>query len=137
MNSRPLLSVTPVFVLPRPLFLAAFFLCIGQSIHALDLNNNQLDDAWEQLFGASALTASADTDRDGFTNLAESNAGTNPFDPSSFPRLLFTPQSGGVTLRFDWSSAMGKRYRLETSPTLGASAAWTTAPNPSPALAIH
>jgi hypothetical protein len=55
------------------------------SAGGLDRNNNGLNDAWEMLFQGSSLTPNEDSDGDGFSNLAESRAGTNPLDPTSFP----------------------------------------------------
>jgi hypothetical protein len=37
----------------------------------IDLNGNGMSDVWEQIYGASALTPSADADGDGVSNLRE------------------------------------------------------------------
>lgn len=60
---------------------------VGRSHAAIDRNGNGLDDVWEIIYGASALTAAGDADGDRFSNAAESQAGTNPFDASSVPNL--------------------------------------------------
>jgi hypothetical protein len=49
----------------------------------VDANHNGLPDAWEQAFGVS--DPQGDPDGDGFTNLQEYLAGTDPLDPSSVP----------------------------------------------------
>ena len=64
----------------------------------VDLNGNGMSDVWEQFFGAQGVSPSTDSDGDGQTNLAESAAGTNPFDASSVlknTRLSIT--NGSVT----------------------------------------
>ena len=53
----------------------------------IDLNGNGMSDVWEQIYGASALSPSADTDGDGVSNLKEALAGTNPNDTNSFPHI--------------------------------------------------
>ena len=70
------------------------------SVHAVvDLNGNGMSDVWEQFYQAQGLAANADADGDGQTNLAESIAGTNPFDPQSVTRISGITISGGaVTL---------------------------------------
>jgi hypothetical protein len=75
------------------------------------LNPNNLNDA------------SLDLDGDGFTNLQEFQAGTNPLDPSSSMGIQATEQSGGdVQLRF--RTIVGKTYRLERNNSFPAGA-WT------------
>jgi uncharacterized protein (DUF1800 family) len=91
---------------------------------ALDLNGNGLDDIWETLYGASALTANVDTDGDGFTNAQESAAGTNPFDADSHPWIAAFPGTAGL-MRLDWPGVAGKRY-LILERTNVASGPWLT-----------
>ncbi|QJE96308.1 DUF1800 family protein [Luteolibacter luteus] len=80
---------------------------------ALDGNGNSQSDVWEMAFGASGLQATADADRDGWTNATESTAGTNPFDPLSYPKSGI---NGG---QLQWPSQAGKRYAIQTSNDLG------------------
>lgn len=84
---------------------------------AVDLNSNQQSDVWEQHFGATGLTASADADSDGVNNAGESAAGTNPFDPLSVPRLFAN------STNIYWNSVTGKLYRVQASTNL--LAGWT------------
>src|SRR5256885_12536963 len=67
------------------------------SVHAIvDLNGNGMSDVWEQFYQAQGLAPNADADGDGQTNLAESIAGTNPFDPQSVTRISGIAISGGA-----------------------------------------
>src|SRR5689334_17463308 len=87
----------------------------------IDRNGNGPDDIWEIIYGAQGLSAAADTDGDGFSNSAESAAGTDPFDPNSHPFLQidqFTPSVAS----FVWSSVPGKQYTLQSSTNLGGGA---------------
>jgi uncharacterized protein (DUF1800 family) len=83
----------------------------------LDRNNNGLNDAWEMLFQGSSLAPNEDSDGDGFSNLAESRAGTNPLDPSSFPALQIATRGAGGS-RLSWDRIPGKHYRILTSSNL-------------------
>ena len=89
----------------------AFF---ASAAPALDQDSDQLSDVWELIFGAQSLIASADTDGDGSSNLVEAAAGTNPYDPTSFPGLSVQPAQPGSVL-LTWSSAAGKTYDLQGS----------------------
>ena len=83
----------------------------------VDLNGNGMSDVWEQFFGAQGISPSTDSDGDGQTNLAESAAGTNPFDASSVlknTRLNVTNGSVSVS----WTSALGQRYQIQTSASI-------------------
>ena len=96
---------------------------LGGSAHALDQNGNGLNDIWEMVHGASALSAVADADGDGVLNAAESDAGTDPFDPQSRPVLIAAAGNPGW-LSLSWPRVAGKRYRIESRTDL--TAAWAT-----------
>src|SRR5262249_6067395 len=81
----------------------------GASAAGLDRNNNGLNDAWEMLFQGSSLAPSEDSDGDGFSNLAESLAGTNPLDPNSFPALQIDYGEDGES-HLSWNRIPGKHY---------------------------
>ena len=89
---------------------------------ALDQNGNQQSDVWEMIFGASGLAAVGDADGDGWSNALESAAGTNPRDGASFPGLHLDGEAG--SLFAGWAGLAGKKYTLETKPSL-TSGTWT------------
>ncbi|MFO1488401.1 MAG: DUF1800 family protein [Verrucomicrobiota bacterium] len=105
-------KIASLILLATPVFLSS----------AVDRNGNGMSDVWEMVYGASALPANGDADGDGFSNLAESQAGTNPFDPSSVPRLQFTLLSTGEQL--SWPAFPGKRYTIQSRLDLQ-NGAWT------------
>ncbi|MBX3747852.1 MAG: S8 family serine peptidase [Verrucomicrobiae bacterium] len=90
-----------------------------------DINSNGISDLWEQhFFGeiAPGHRPEDDRDLDGFSDLAEFLAGTNPTNATSRLRL-HPPQAtvtGDVLLR--WDSAAGVGYRVQGSPD---ALAWT------------
>jgi uncharacterized protein (DUF1800 family) len=84
---------------------------------ALDSNNNQMSDIWEMIFNAQNLSASADSDLDGFTNFQESLAATDPSNPLSHPSIaIMSPIAN--TIATSWPSAVGKLYDLQVSNNL-------------------
>ncbi len=84
---------------------------------ALDQNGNQQSDIWEVSYGAVNLSATADTDKDGFSNATESAAGTNPLDPMSRPFLDLLPAGAGAVMA-GWPSQAGKAYDIQSSADL-------------------
>ncbi|MEP6955248.1 MAG: DUF1800 family protein [Chthoniobacterales bacterium] len=94
-----------------------FFGGAHPALAIVDLNGNGMSDIWEQLYLAGGLSPGVDSDFDGQTNLAESLAGTNPFDASSVLRQTQVGvASGNITLK--WISVFGPRYQVQTSATL-------------------
>ena len=102
---------------------AAFFAfpAIAPLRALVDTDKDGVSDIWCETY-PNAGAATADPDGDGATNLAESLAGTNPFDRTS--RLVAsapeTDASGNTLLR--WSGVSGKRYRIDSSTDL---TSWT------------
>lgn len=93
---------------------------------ALDTDSDGMLDAWEtSIFGNTTTAASAatDFDKDGFTDLAESIAGTAPNDARSLLKVeeVTASANGDVTVR--WQGVAGKTYTIETSASLAA-AGW-------------
>lgn len=103
---------------PAMKHLTLLCLCAVTAAHAqLDTNSNQQSDIWETEYGALNLSALADTDRDGFSNTIESIAGTNPLDPTSYPKTELAPGASGE-VNLIWPSEAGKSYAIYGSPDL-------------------
>jgi hypothetical protein len=100
---------------------------VGDSRATLDTNNNQLSDVWESLYEAQSLAAAVDTDGDGFSNLVESIAGTDPRMVLSRPEIALRQSMSSPGYISLWSSVPGKSYRVWKSETLTAGS-WTAAP---------
>jgi len=87
-------------------------LCLACSSAAwakIDEDNDGMSDVWEAAYGKS-LVASEDLDQDGFSNLLESIAGTNPLDGSSFPQVKKFERLGEF-YKQTWRSGAGVRYQ--------------------------
>jgi hypothetical protein len=79
------------------------------------------DSWWSQYFGTtSGVSASADPDGDGFTNLQEYALGTNPMDSSSTFKVQ-TIERTGNSLIITWSSVSEKKYQVQTATQLNPS----------------
>ena len=89
----------------------------------LDPNLSALGDGvpngWKQQFGFNPLdpsVASADSDGDGFSNLQEYLAGTNPTNSASSLRITsIVPQ--GNDLQITWSAVTNKSYLVQVGPS--------------------
>jgi len=83
----------------------------------IDLNGNGISDIWEGVYNAYGINPNVDTDGDGFSNMQEAIAGTNPFDPNFYPRIpivLYSPTNFSVTM----PCALGKLYQLQSITNL-------------------
>ena len=84
------------------------------------------DSWWSQYFGTtSGVSASADSDGDGFTNMQEYALGTDPKSAASTFKVAEMTRSGN-SLTITWPSVAGKRYQVQTAPQLSAGA-WQNA----------
>jgi len=80
-----------------------------------DLDGDGLPDDWEQAwFGEAPAAPGDDADGDGFTNLQEYEAGTNPVDPADAPGIASTEPSG-QDIVVSFKTVPGKSYRVEWS----------------------
>lgn len=126
--------------------LSGFLILVSgiSTTHAiLDTNENGLSDLWEKSYNGGALfspsiTATQDSDGDGWTNEQEAAAGTHPFEANP-PDGIIQPvtehisatylgvdQNGDpailtpATQTIAWPTLVGKLYTLQFSPNLAA-----------------
>ena len=80
---------------------------------ALDADGDGLPNGWEQSYGLDPLSANGDNgpngdpDHDGFTNLEEFQAGTNPTNPTSNPLRVTAIAVESNDVRITWTTAGG------------------------------
>lgn len=80
-----------------------------------DSDFDLMADDWELLYGFSPtnrLDGALDDDDDGFSNMAEFWAGTNPTNPLSFFGITDADATGPSVLRIGWDSMAGRNYRV-------------------------
>ncbi|MGP8239662.1 MAG: DUF1800 family protein [Limisphaerales bacterium] len=77
----------------------------------VDLNGNGISDVWEWTHNAVGISPADDPDGDGFSNLLEAIAATNPFDSNSYPRIALASYSA-TNLSVNLACALGKQYQL-------------------------
>jgi hypothetical protein len=119
------------------------FILLTHTAHAiLDTNSNTLSDLWEKQFNNQQLFPTTaghlpddDPDGDGWTNIREAAAGTNPFEsnpPDGIvrPAILHFPATSSVdpndgtvlstpeAFSLTWPTLTGKQYTLSASPDL-------------------
>lgn len=82
----------------------------------VDENQNLMSDVWEVAYGITE--ADEDDDGDGFSNLQESAAGTNPKDPVDFPKSLGLAKMESGHLCHNWPTKAGIRYQTWVSGNL-------------------
>jgi hypothetical protein len=78
---------------------------VGDAI--IDSDDDGIDDAWEQehFSGLGIATAESDYDEDGFPDLHEYQAGTDPRDPDSLLRIERIEVQPGHTVNVVWQSS--------------------------------
>jgi hypothetical protein len=126
---------------PSPVRTAAYLIANAPPIavpSSVDANHNGLPDSWEQAFGIT--DPNGDADGDGFTNLQEYLAGTDPLDPNSVPGsppkdvtlAALSPDPGapaGTLCQIVWSSSL-TGAALEATSDLGNPAGWAGVAGP-------
>jgi hypothetical protein len=94
------------------------YLVLVRSALVTDTDLDGLPDAWERThfpgLDPSSIAPGEDPDGDGFTNLAEWQAGTNPHDPDSSLRLGPAHLHGGDAL-LTFATVAGRRYSIQAS----------------------
>lgn len=85
------------------------------TIAGLDADFDGMPDDWEiEHFGSTTALPGDDHDRDGFTNIQEQWAGTNPTSRSSKPCIgSIRPEGQNMAIRFE--SVAGRQYWIEWS----------------------
>jgi hypothetical protein len=91
---------------------------------ALDSDNDNMPDAWEEVNGLNVGVddSALDKDEDGSTNLMEYRASSDPDNANSFylPALV----QSGVTSTISMQSVLGRNYRLYVSKDLNTWEVW-------------
>jgi Tol biopolymer transport system component len=96
-----------------------FALALADSL-AADSDHDGLPDAWEMyFFGTLDQTGSDDFDQDGYSNLAEFIAGTDPTDPGAAFRIQSASSADGQ-LSMSWNITPFRTYRIEFKDDLSA-----------------
>jgi hypothetical protein len=85
-----------------------------------DSDGDGLDDAWETEFFGNLTTATNDSDYDldGFIDLHEFLAGSNPTDSNSFLKATAAGEEGGGGFVIRWSSESNRFYIISRSTNL-------------------
>ncbi|MEO0794794.1 MAG: DUF1800 family protein [Verrucomicrobiota bacterium] len=100
-------------------FSTVSFLAAISVSYAVDSNNNQLSDVWEQFYNDNSLLLLDDDDFDRFTNFEEYTAGTDPNDSEDYPRLFTNPNTtSGGDVELIFQTLAGKAYILGESDDL-------------------
>lgn len=92
---------------------------IGPDNPDLDSNGDGVSDRWElNYFGTLDVDLNADPDGDGFSNLQEYLAGTDPTVAASALRIT-AAERDGADIRVSFTSVSGKYYCLECCDSFG------------------
>ena len=99
-------------------------------LNPVDSDSDGLPNWWEMQYFASptAAVAAEDSDGDGYSNLQEFTAATDPQAPASALRVA-TPEKEGATVVIEFPTVFGKRYQVEFKNDL-LLATWTPLGDP-------
>jgi len=115
----------------RPVLVAIVALVLLGAVGALaqmvDLNGNGMSDIWEWVYSATNSSPNVDSDGDGFSNVQEATAGTNPFNSNSVPRISAVTVSG-TNGSIKMPAQIGKLYQFQSITNL-VSTNWLTETN--------
>lgn len=84
-----------------------------------DVDADGVADHWEigQASDLVTVTSTSDADDDGFTDLQEYRAGTDPRDAESLLRIVAVDRTGDA-LALRWTAVSGRSYTVERAPSL-------------------
>src|ERR1700744_3832376 len=99
--------------------MAGLFLFIFRGQAMVDQNGNGISDIWEWMYNVTGVNPVADPDKDGYSNLQEALAGTDPANSSSFPHITSIVYST-TNISVIMPCALGKQYQLQSVTTIGA-----------------
>ena len=99
-------------------FITLILLCLALAVSStraqmIDQNHNGMSDIWEWLYGVYGINPNVDSDGDGFLNIQEATAGTDPLNSNSYPRIAFATVSG-TNISILVPCYLGKLYRLQS-----------------------
>ena len=92
-----------------------------------DTDGDGIPDAWERQRAGNLtlLGAASDADGDGFSDVSEYLADTNPLDAGSQLRItFFNPAPNGTSALLTWTSALTRHYQVQKRPGFAPASIW-------------
>lgn len=86
----------------------------------VDENTNGISDQWEKYYNLIDCDPNQDSDGDGFKNIDEYIAGTNPTNPALF-FLISNIEASATEIVLSWNAVSGREYNILESPDLSQS----------------